>query len=309
MPRSSGVQVHARAAPPRPDVEPGPGRCSPAPWATAAWPASPPLAWLGHTVHAITQTPQVAIDHQCSRKQGDLLAILGRGGGSVSGGSDRGDVRGLWAAAGGAGLAATAGWRRWRRGPCRRPRPAPRVGFAPAPLVRRAVRPGRGAHPSRWRWSMPPGPCATASSSGCSGRRAARRLVALGAGPERVVAVDLPKGRAAGGGRAGGAAAPAPPTCRSTRRCRRRGGPSWSRTRRRSCRTGPACWTRPRTDRLGHCLPSVDPASLAYVIFTSGSTGQPKGVMVEHAAALNTVLEVNRRWRVGPADRVLGLSA
>ena len=51
------------------------------------------------------------------------------------------------------------------------------------------------------------------------------------------------------------------------------------------------------------------PGDLAYVIFTSGSTGEPKGVMIEHRAALNTVLDVNDRFGVGPEDRVLGLSA
>jgi amino acid adenylation domain-containing protein len=50
-------------------------------------------------------------------------------------------------------------------------------------------------------------------------------------------------------------------------------------------------------------------ADLAYVIFTSGSTGEPKGVMIEHRAALNTVVDVNRRFGVGPADRVLALSS
>ncbi len=53
----------------------------------------------------------------------------------------------------------------------------------------------------------------------------------------------------------------------------------------------------------------VPSSALAYVIFTSGSTGEPKGVMVEHRAALNTVHDVNRRFGVGPGDRVLGLSA
>jgi amino acid adenylation domain-containing protein len=53
----------------------------------------------------------------------------------------------------------------------------------------------------------------------------------------------------------------------------------------------------------------ADCPDLAYVIFTSGSTGEPKGVMIEHRAALNTVLDVNRRFGVGADDRVLGLSA
>src|SRR6185295_2010097 len=48
---------------------------------------------------------------------------------------------------------------------------------------------------------------------------------------------------------------------------------------------------------------------LAYVIFTSGSTGQPKGVMIDHRGALNTVVDVNRRFGVGPRDRVLALSS
>jgi len=49
--------------------------------------------------------------------------------------------------------------------------------------------------------------------------------------------------------------------------------------------------------------------SLAYVLFTSGSTGVPKGVMLEHRAPLNTVLDVSRRFQVGPEDRVLALSS
>jgi amino acid adenylation domain-containing protein len=48
---------------------------------------------------------------------------------------------------------------------------------------------------------------------------------------------------------------------------------------------------------------------LAYVIYTSGSTGQPKGVMIEHRSALNTILDVNERLGVGREDRVLGVSA
>jgi amino acid adenylation domain-containing protein len=51
------------------------------------------------------------------------------------------------------------------------------------------------------------------------------------------------------------------------------------------------------------------PGDLAYVIFTSGSTGQPKGVMIDHRAALNTIVDMNSRFKVGPNDRVFALSA
>lgn len=52
---------------------------------------------------------------------------------------------------------------------------------------------------------------------------------------------------------------------------------------------------------------SVD--DLAYVIFTSGSTGLPKGVMINHLGAVNTILDINRRFEVTERDRVLALSS
>ncbi len=45
------------------------------------------------------------------------------------------------------------------------------------------------------------------------------------------------------------------------------------------------------------------------MIYTSGSTGLPKGVMIDHQAAHNTILDLNARFQIGPDDRVLGLSA
>ncbi|WP_188186662.1 non-ribosomal peptide synthetase [Nonomuraea sp. SYSU D8015] len=52
----------------------------------------------------------------------------------------------------------------------------------------------------------------------------------------------------------------------------------------------------------------AQPDDLAYVIYTSGSTGAPKGVMISHRAALNTIQDINRRFDVGFGDRVLGLA-
>ncbi|NEP59740.1 MAG: non-ribosomal peptide synthetase, partial [Symploca sp. SIO2G7] len=48
---------------------------------------------------------------------------------------------------------------------------------------------------------------------------------------------------------------------------------------------------------------------LAYVIYTSGSTGLPKGVMIDHQGAVNTILDINQRFGVGTSDSVLALSA
>ncbi len=53
----------------------------------------------------------------------------------------------------------------------------------------------------------------------------------------------------------------------------------------------------------------VAPEQLAYVIYTSGSSGRPKGVMITHAQALNTIQDIHRRFQVDGADRVLCVSS
>ena len=77
----------------------------------------------------------------------------------------------------------------------------------------------------------------------------------------------------------------------------------------------PAGLTRLCVRRAG--LDAADPGpvppvqgvdDLAYVIFTSGSTGIPKGVMIDHRGAVNTIRDINARFGVGPGDRVLALS-
>lgn len=47
----------------------------------------------------------------------------------------------------------------------------------------------------------------------------------------------------------------------------------------------------------------------AYVIYTSGSTGEPKGVVISHAAAMNTILDVVDRFDIRAEDRIVALSA
>ncbi|UNO38513.1 AMP-binding protein [Streptomyces sp. MST-110588] len=62
-------------------------------------------------------------------------------------------------------------------------------------------------------------------------------------------------------------------------------------------------------EAVGVPADAAGPDDLAYVIYTSGSTGHPKGVAVDHRAAVNTVLDINRRYGLGPEDRVFGISA
>jgi len=50
-------------------------------------------------------------------------------------------------------------------------------------------------------------------------------------------------------------------------------------------------------------------SDLAYVIFTSGSTGQPKGVVIDHRGAANTCADINDRFDVTANDSVLALSS
>jgi amino acid adenylation domain-containing protein len=50
---------------------------------------------------------------------------------------------------------------------------------------------------------------------------------------------------------------------------------------------------------------TVGPDALAYVIYTSGSTGRPKGVMVPHRGVVNLVGALREMLGTTPADRVL----
>lgn len=53
---------------------------------------------------------------------------------------------------------------------------------------------------------------------------------------------------------------------------------------------------------------SGSPESSAYAIFTSGTTGEPKGVLVRHQSAANTIIDINERYQVGPDDCVMAVS-
>jgi amino acid adenylation domain-containing protein len=66
-------------------------------------------------------------------------------------------------------------------------------------------------------------------------------------------------------------------------------------------------------DEQGESDHELDPigsaGDLAYVIYTSGSTGEPKGVMIDHRGAVNTIVDINERLAIHSGDRILALSS
>jgi amino acid adenylation domain-containing protein len=147
----------------------------------------------------------------------------------------------------------------------------------------------------------------------------AHRLRALGVGPGRLVAVAMDKSReqivaTLGVLLAGGAYLPIDPDYPAERQdylLEHGGARVLLSDRAGEERPGVRTVTVSLDDEPADAPPEPagTPDDLAYVIYTSGSTGRPKGVALSHRAALNTLLDVNERFSVGPDDRVLGLSA
>ncbi|MER6156419.1 amino acid adenylation domain-containing protein [Streptomyces sp. NPDC001868] len=130
--------------------------------------------------------------------------------------------------------------------------------------------------------------------------RTARVLAGLGVGPERTVAVALPRSvdlvvALLAVHRAGGAYLPL-----DADQPRERIALMLEEAR-------PVCVVEDALPEGAEGeLPTVyAPSSPAYVIYTSGSTGRPKGVVVPHEGIVNRLLWMQDAYGLGPDDRVL----
>ncbi|MDR6977742.1 amino acid adenylation domain-containing protein/non-ribosomal peptide synthase protein (TIGR01720 family) [Streptomyces sp. 3330] len=130
--------------------------------------------------------------------------------------------------------------------------------------------------------------------------RTARVLAALGAGPERTVAVALPRSpelvvALLAVHRAGAAYLPLDPDYPPERLALMLDDARPVYVIRDGLPVGP------EADLPG----SYDPAHPAYVLYTSGSTGRPKGVVVPHEGIVNRLLWMQHAYGLTAADRVL----
>ncbi|WP_204015177.1 non-ribosomal peptide synthetase, partial [Virgisporangium aurantiacum] len=134
--------------------------------------------------------------------------------------------------------------------------------------------------------------------------RWARWLIARGAGPERIVAVALPRSTHLVTAllailKTGAAYLPLDPDHPA------------DRTARIIAEADPVIvLDAPPTDLADHSDAPVtgvglDPRHAAYVIYTSGSSGRPKGVTVPHAGIVNRLLWTQHEYGLTPDDRVL----
>ncbi|HEX2191399.1 MAG TPA: amino acid adenylation domain-containing protein, partial [Longimicrobiaceae bacterium] len=153
--------------------------------------------------------------------------------------------------------------------------------------------------------------------------RLARRLRALGVGPETRVGVCLERSpemlvALLGTWKAGGAFVPLDPANPEDRLAwmLEDAGvpvllthePALPRLPEHAARVVRVDRDEPGADDPGPPEDATRPESLAYVIYTSGSTGRPKGVRVAHAGILNTVLASVEAFGFGPGDVVPSLA-
>lgn len=285
-------------------------------------PGNDPLAWLGETVHAITQTPQVWIDHHVIEDADGVSLAFDMVDGLLA--PPTADA--MVAAHARMIAALAAGDDAWEK-PLGAHLPpediAERIAAndtaADSP-VHRLEEPAL-AHDSERIAVLTSAGATTYASLRAKAGAVAAQLRRAGVRREELVGIFLPKGplqiaAALGVLMAGAAYVPISMTAPDLRRRRlvERAGIrvvlSNGENAKRSWPEGVSCVEvdSPVPDAATGIRDGFSEDDLAYVIFTSGSTGEPKGVMIEHRAACNTIADINRRFGVTAADTVLGLS-
>ncbi|MFE9402181.1 amino acid adenylation domain-containing protein [Streptomyces sp. NPDC006530] len=152
--------------------------------------------------------------------------------------------------------------------------------------------------------------------------RLAARLIDLGVGPDRVVAVCLPRGiglitSLVAIFKAGGTYLPIDPSHPSDRLRYMIEDSGAAVVVSREAHVGPAFPDDVPMIDIDHApvtaatgpWPQVHPDNLAWLIYTSGSTGQPKGVQVPHRGATNCIAWYVDEYSVTPQDRISQLVA
>ncbi|TWV29510.1 amino acid adenylation domain-containing protein, partial [Streptomyces misionensis] len=139
--------------------------------------------------------------------------------------------------------------------------------------------------------------------------RLAHRLIREGVGPERVVALALPRSAATvvaqlAVAKAGGAFLPVDPNYPEQRQefMIRDAGAHLVLGDPAEVWAAEGAETAPTDADRSHALTPDHPA---YVIYTSGSTGTPKGVVVTHRGLAPFAAAAAERYAAGPGDRVL----
>ncbi|MFH8369394.1 non-ribosomal peptide synthase/polyketide synthase [Streptomyces sp. NPDC018031] len=207
------------------------------------------------------------------------------------------------------------------------PQPAaalPQADDAASARTGRAARPGPpppiGELFSAWVARTPQAPAVTDGRRTWSYRELADRvdrladdLVRRGAGPDRVVALVLPRSMELVAAelavvRAGAAFLPVDPAYPAERRALMLADATPAVVLDDPAGPGRPPAGDPATP-AGKRRPVPDPDHAAYVIYTSGSTGTPKGVTVTHRGIAHFAAAAAERYAVGPGDRVLQFSS
>ncbi|GLW14755.1 non-ribosomal peptide synthetase [Streptomyces sp. NBRC 13847] len=143
--------------------------------------------------------------------------------------------------------------------------------------------------------------------------RLAHDLIARGAGPERTVALVLPRSvelivAELAVAKAGAAFLPVDPAYPAERRAMMLADAAPAVVLDEVADTRPAGGPEHNPQDADRCAP-LHTGHPAYVIFTSGSTGVPKGVTVTHTGLAGFAAAAADRYAVEPGDRVLQFSS